>query len=64
MTPEPDIPSRHAPNITDIMLWALLGIISWNVTTAIVELKSLREDFTDHVITSSGRLSSLESSAN
>lgn len=61
---EPDIPNRHAPNITDIMLWALLGIISWNVTTAIVELKSLREDFTDHVITSSERLSGLESHSN
>lgn len=59
-----DIPERHVPNLTDIMLWALLGIISWNVTTAIVELKSLREDFTNHVIYSSERLSTLESRNN
>lgn len=57
----PDLPQRHAPNITDILVWALLGIISWNVATAVSELRSLREDYTNHIIESHSRLSILES---
>jgi|DEB0MinimDraft_10_1074344.scaffolds.fasta_scaffold15095_1 hypothetical protein len=57
----PDLPQRHAPNITDILVWALLGIISWNVATAVSELRALREDYTNHIIESHSRLSILES---
>jgi hypothetical protein len=69
-----DLPQRHAPNITDILvwallgiiswnvaMWALLGIISWNVATAVSELRALREDYTNHIIESHSRLSILES---
>lgn len=56
-----DLPPRHAPNITDILVWALLGIISWNVATAVSELRALREDYTNHIIESHSRLSILES---
>jgi hypothetical protein len=56
-----DLPQRHAPNITDILVWALLGIISWNVATAVSELRALREDYTNHIIESHSRLSILES---
>lgn len=56
-----DLPPRHTPNITDILVWALLGIISWNVATAVSELRALREDYTNHIIESHSRLSILES---
>lgn len=55
-----DLPPRHVPNLTDILLWALLGVISWNVTSAISELRALRQDYTAHVIESSIRLANLE----
>jgi len=42
-------------------VWALLGIISWNVATAVSELRALREDYTNHIIESHSRLSILES---